>query len=60
MAELTAVLDCPDCQEPFEGRWPVQPGQDVEDIPPVMQQCTWCGAKFLQDYPHWQYFTEAG
>ena len=58
--ELAAALACLGCPEAFEGRWPVQEGQDVEEVAPAMQRCPWCGDEAVRDYPHWQYFTEAG
>jgi len=58
---LTAILDCPQCDVPFEGQWAddsIDPEQR-DDAPVQIQACP-NGHQFEAQYPGWSYLTEAG
>lgn len=58
---LTALLDCPECDTPFEGTWH-DDSMDAEqrDEAPVQDQQCPKGHVFKAEYPGWSYTTEAG
>jgi hypothetical protein len=59
--QLTAILDCPECEASFEGQW-IDDSIDPEqrDEAPVQGQECPNGHRFEAAYPGWSWFTEAG
>jgi hypothetical protein len=59
--QLTAILDCPECEVSFEGRWSddsMDPEQR-DEAPVQAQQCP-NGHQFDAEFPGWSWTTEAG
>lgn len=57
---LSSTLECVACQEPFEGHWLAEEGEDADEVAPVEHECPSCHARHVYDYPGWTFFTEAG
>jgi hypothetical protein len=61
--ELTAIIDCENCDEPFEGIWHDDSitEEDMTDTPVADQICTGCGHVHKdQEWPGWMHKSEAG
>lgn len=61
--QLTNLIDCEECDEPFEGFWfdDSLTEEDMTDLPVADQQCPACGHVNKDvEYPGWFFKSEAG
>jgi hypothetical protein len=60
---LTALVDCAECGETYQGSWEVPDAdtmEDVDEAPTQEQTCPACGHVQQETYPGWVNRTEAG